>query len=115
MATAGTILIITGTSRPTGTRPGTNRGPAPTDEAPASTDSMAAPASARATTRGPVLTRAARRPTVPTARAASRRPTTRAPAPTRRRGRDRTSTAAGDRPASSAATTGRRPTVIPTT
>ena len=55
------------------------------------------------------------RPTVRTARAARRRPTTRAPARTARRGRARTSTAAGDRPASSAATSGPRRRASPTT
>ena len=80
----------------------------------ASTDRTAAPASARATTRAPAPTRAAPRRTARTARAAWRRRTTRAPAPTRRRGRDRTSTAAGDRPPCSAATTGPRPIATPT-
>ena len=70
-ATAATIRTTTRTSRPTATRPGTTRGPAPTDAASASTGRTAAPASARATTRAPAPTRAARRPMARTARAAS--------------------------------------------
>ena len=111
----GYPVLLRRTSPPTATPPGTTRGPAPTDAARASTVRTAAPASARATTRAPAPMRAARRPTVRTARAAWRRPTTRAPAPTRRRARARTSTAAGDRPRCSAATTGPRPIATPTT
>ena len=79
------------------------------------TDRTAAPASARATTRAPAPTRAARPPTGRTAPAASPAPTTRAPARPARRGKARTSTAAGDRPACSAAISGRRPRASPTT
>ena len=112
--TAGTILITTGTSRPTGIPPGTTRGPARTDAVRACTDPTAAPEWVRVTTRAPEPTRAARRHTARTARAVWRRRTTPAPVPTPRPGKGRTSTAAGAPPPCSAATTGPRRIAIPT-
>ena len=96
------------TTRPTGITRRTTRGPDPTAGAWRRTGRTAAPASARATTREPERIPAAPRRTVHTARAASPTRTTRAPAPTARRGRARTSTAVGDRPACSAAISGPR-------
>jgi hypothetical protein len=107
--------LLTATSRPTATLPGMQPVDRRVRQERRHLRSMAAPELAPATTRAPARMRVAQRPTVRTARAAWRRRITRAPAPTPRRGRDRTSTAAGDRPPCNAATTGRRPTATPTT
>ena len=107
-------LLLPGTSQPTGIPRGTTRGRAHTDAARAYTVHMAALESVLATTRAPEPTRAALRPTALMARAAWRKRTTREPAPTLQPARVRTSTAVGDRPPCSAATTGPRPIVTPT-
>src|SRR5262245_61494574 len=89
--------------------PPTTHGPVPIAAAPSPTGPTAGPASPRATTRVPARTRAAQPPGAPTGPGATAKPTTRAPAPTDRLDRDRTCTAAGAPPPSSAATSGPRP------
>src|SRR5215207_6689213 len=112
--TAATIRTTTRTSPATDTPRGTTRERAGTDAVRPCMGRTAAPAWALATIREPGPTRAAPSRTVRAAPAASRRPTTHAPEPTPRRVRDPMSTAAGARPRSSAATTGRKPTATPT-